>query len=117
MDAQATFEKMYAAFNARNIDEVFTFMADNVDWPKAFKGGRAVGKDAVREYWTEQWQEIDPTVIPNRIEQSSSSNGEYTVHVNQTVRDLEGKVLDHRQVKHVYQVSDCRIVRMDVVDV
>jgi SnoaL-like domain len=54
----------YAAFNERDIDEVLAQMAEDVDWPNAWEGGRVVGHDAVRSYWTRQWAEIDPEVQP-----------------------------------------------------
>ena len=31
--------KAYAAFNARNIDEVLTTLHPEVDWPNAWEGG------------------------------------------------------------------------------
>jgi hypothetical protein len=33
----------YAAFNARDIDQVLAQMTDDVDWPNAWEGGRLVG--------------------------------------------------------------------------
>lgn len=112
MDHDALFQQMYAAFNARNADAVLATMTDDVDWPKAFDGGRVIGRDAVKEYWLRQWTEIDPTVIPTQVE----PRGEHTfiVHVDQRVRDMEGKELDHRKVKHVYTVRDGRIAKMDI---
>jgi ketosteroid isomerase-like protein len=58
----------YNAFNARDVDSALALMAPNVTWPRAFKGGHVQGHDQVRDYWTEQWNEIDPTVLPTRIQ-------------------------------------------------
>lgn len=112
MDHDALFRTMYAAFNARNADAVLVTMTDDVDWPKAFEGGRVVGRDAVKEYWLRQWKEIDPTVTPTKVELRGED--QYVVHVDQRVKDMEGKELDHRQVKHVYTVRDGLIAKMDL---
>ena len=111
MDYDWLFHSMYDAFNRRDIDAVFEHMSDDVDWPKAFLGGRAIGKDEVREYWTHQWTEIDPIVIPTQIEPEA---GQIIVHVDQTVRDLQGNELDHLQVQHIYTLRDGRIAKMDL---
>jgi len=47
---QARFADIYRAFNAREIDWLLAQMAEDVDWPNAWEGGRAVGRAAVREY-------------------------------------------------------------------
>jgi ketosteroid isomerase-like protein len=41
----------YAAFNARDIDAALALMTPDVAWPKAFKGGSALGHEGVRAYW------------------------------------------------------------------
>jgi hypothetical protein len=61
------FQSLYEAFNRRDIDAVLAMMSDQVDSPNALKGGRLVGRQAVRDYWTAQWAEIDPHVEPLEI--------------------------------------------------
>src|SRR5512142_3269599 len=39
----------YAAFNARNIDQVLAVMDPDVDWPNGMEGGRVRGQSAVRD--------------------------------------------------------------------
>jgi hypothetical protein len=39
-------------------------MHPDVDWPNAFEGGRVHGREAVRAYWTRQFQQIDARVEP-----------------------------------------------------
>ena len=58
------FQQMYAAFNGRDIDGTLSFMTETVDWPKASEGGRIVGQQAIREYWTRQWADFNPHVEP-----------------------------------------------------
>ena len=44
-------QRMYAAFNRRDIESVLSAMRDNVDWPNGMEGGRVLGKSALRDYW------------------------------------------------------------------
>jgi ketosteroid isomerase-like protein len=45
---------LYRAFNARDVDTVLAAMAEDVDWPNGWEGGRVVGHEAVRRYWERQ---------------------------------------------------------------
>lgn len=64
MEHLAHFQALYEAFNHRDSDRVLAMMSDEVDWPNAWQGGRLVGREAVRHYWSAQWAEIDPRVEP-----------------------------------------------------
>src|SRR5437762_10165350 len=57
----------YAAFNARDIDAALGTMHPDVVWPNGMEGGYVHGHDAVRAYWTRQWDVIDPHVEPRRF--------------------------------------------------
>ncbi len=57
----------YAAFNARDIDAALGTMHPDVVWPNGMEGGYVHGHDAVRAYWTRQWDVIDPHVEPRRV--------------------------------------------------
>jgi hypothetical protein len=103
---------MYDGFNARDIDAVLAAMTDDVDWPRAFKGGRIVGQEAVRDYWTEQWAEIDPRVTPVGFE--TQLDGRIAVQVDQVVHDVNGELLGSGTVMHVYAMRDGLVSRMDV---
>jgi len=87
-------------------------MSDEVDWPNAWKGGRLIGRDAVRDYWTAQWTEIDPHVEPLAV--SERTDGRLAVTVRQVVRSADGQLLGDREVAHVYRLHDGLIRRMDV---
>jgi hypothetical protein len=102
----------YAAFNARDIDAALSMMTHDVAWPRAFKGGFVIGHDAVRAYWTEQWNEIDPHVDPVAFHQDAP--GQVLVEVHQVVRDLAGAVLADEQVRHRFTVADGLIRKMEV---
>ena len=57
-DHRELLERLYAAFNAREIDAVLGAMHADVDWPNAWQGGRVHGHEEVRDYWTRQWTAI-----------------------------------------------------------
>jgi hypothetical protein len=103
---------LYAAFNARDIDTLIEQMSDDVDWPNAWEGGRLFGRDAVRDYWTRQWAEIDPRVSPTSF--TERPDGSIAVEVDQLVRSLEGELIGQGTVVHVYSFRDGLIARMDI---
>ena len=102
----------YAAFNARDIDGALALTQPDVDWPNGMEGGREVGHDAVRAYWTRQWQLIDPHVEPVSITQDDE--GRFVVDIHQVVRDLDGDLLVDQHVEHIYTLRDGLIERMDI---
>ena len=112
MDDEQHLRAIYAAFNARDIDAVLAALAEDVDWPNAWEGGRVHGRAAVRDYWTRQWAEIDGHVEP--VGFTSRPGGLVAVDVDQTVRALDGTLLSEGRVIHVYELRDGLVVRMDV---
>jgi hypothetical protein len=54
-NTKALLDQAYSAFNRRDIDGALARMTEDVSWPKASEGGRVVGKEEVRVYWTRQW--------------------------------------------------------------
>ena len=115
MDSDELLRTIYAAFNARDIDGVLAAMTDDVDWPNAWEGGRLVGHEAVRDYWTRQWAAIDPHVDPVEIGPRVGGAGvRVAVQVQQVVRDLAGAVVASGTVVHVYELRDGLVARMDV---
>jgi hypothetical protein len=109
---QTLIAKAYAAFNRRDINDALALMTENVSWPKASEGGRVVGKEEVRAYWTRQWDEFDPRVEP--IEIIDDAQGKTEVRVHQLVKSLQGEVLSDSEVFHVYTIVNGLIDRMDL---
>src|SRR5258708_17840456 len=64
---QTLIAEVYSAFNQRNIDSALALMSESVSWPKASEGGRVVGKEEIRAYWSRQWKELDPHVEPIEV--------------------------------------------------
>src|SRR6202043_3676861 len=63
-DTKTLIEQAYSAFNKRGIDGALALMTQDVSWPKASEGGKVVGKEEIRAYWTRQWGEFNPHVEP-----------------------------------------------------
>lgn len=115
MNFDDLFMKTYAAFNARDIETVLAVMHPDVDWPNGWEGGRLLGHDEVRKYWTRQWKVIDPTVTPERF--VMEEDGRIAVHVHQVVRDREGNVISDGMVEHIYRIEDGLIKNMEIREV
>lgn len=104
--------RAYAAFNQRGIDGALALMSESVSWPKASEGGRVVGREEIRAYWTRQWDKFDPHVEP--IEVIDDEQGKTQVKVHQLVKDLNGDVLSDSEVWHIYTIANGLIDRMDL---
>jgi ketosteroid isomerase-like protein len=90
-------------------------MHPDVDWPNGMEGGRELGHEAVRAYWTRQFRLIDSHVEP--VGFSEDEPGRVVVDVDQVVRKLDGELLSEQRVQHVYTLRDGLIARMDIRDV
>lgn len=113
-ETKALIEQAYSAFNKRDIDAALALMTEDVNWPKASEGGKVVGKEQVRAYWTRQWGEFDPHVEPLAI--TEGDGGKVRVRVHQVVKSLQGELLSDSEVLHVFTVSTGRIAAMDLGD-
>src|SRR5450756_846462 len=111
-DTKTIIEQAYSAFNKRDIDGALALMTQDVSWPKASEGGRVVGKEEIRAYWTRQWQEFDPHVEP--VELIDHDGGITEVKVHQLVKSLAGDVLFDGEVVHLYTIANGLIERMDL---
>src|SRR5215471_5502251 len=111
-DTKTLIERAYAAFNERNVEDALAFMSDDVSWTKASEGGKVVGKEEVRAYWTRQWGEFDPHVEPLAI--IEGDGGKVRVRVHQLVKSLQGDVLSDSEVLHVFTVNTGLIAAMDL---
>ena len=105
-------ELAYSAFNKRDIDGALALMTQNVSWPKASEGGRVVGKEQIRAYWTRQWSEFDPHVEPLAI--TGGDGDKVHVRVRQLVKNLQGDVLSDSEVLHVFTMNSGLIAAMDL---
>ena len=107
-------EQAHSAFNKRDIDGAIALMTEDVSWPKASEGGRVVGKEEIRAYWTRQWGEFDGHVEP--LEIIKENEWKIRVRVHQLVKNLQGDVLWDGEVLHVFTVNRGLIAAMDLGD-
>jgi hypothetical protein len=96
MTTQELISLAYSAFNQRDIEGTLALMSESVSWPKASEGGRVVGKQDIRDYWTRQWAEFDPRV--DVLEVVDREGGTTDVRVHQFVKNLNGDVLSDTEV-------------------
>ena len=106
--------RAYEAFNARDIEAVIATMHPDVDWPNGMEGGRVHGHEAMREYWTRQFEVIDSRVEPTAF--ADIDEDRVSVEVHQVVRDPSGELLSEGDVRHVYEIHDGDVLRMDIVE-
>jgi hypothetical protein len=111
-NTQALIAQAYAAFNRRDVDGALALMSENVDWPKASEGGRVVGKEEIRAYWTRQWAEFNPNVEP--VEVTEREAGRTEVKVHQLVKNLDGDIISDQTLSHVFTIANGLIERMDI---
>jgi hypothetical protein len=113
-DTKTMIEQAYSAFNRRDIDGALALMTEDVSWPRASEGGKVVGREEIRAYWSRQWAEFDPHVEP--LAMTEDDGGRVRVRVHQLVRSLQGEVLSDSEVLHVFRVTRGLIAAMDLGD-
>jgi ketosteroid isomerase-like protein len=114
MNSKELISQAYRAFNNRDVDGALALMTEDVSWPKASEGGRVVGKQAIREYWTRQWVDFDPHV--EVLDMRDQDGGKVEVHVHLLVKNRRGELLSDTQLRHVYTTRDELIERMDILE-
>jgi hypothetical protein len=111
-DTKALIQQAYSAFNKRDIVGALALMTQDVSWPKASEGGKIVGKEEIRAYWTRQWGEFDSHVEPLAL--TEEDGGKVRVRVHQLVKSLQGEVLSDSEVLHIFTVNTGLIAAMDL---
>ena len=113
-DTKTLIDHAYAAFNRRDIDAALALMTEDVTWPKASEGGKVIGKEEIRAYWTRQWSQFDPHVEPLAITEEAADK--LRVRVHQLVKSLQGDVLSDTEVLHTFTMTNGLIAAMDIGD-
>jgi nuclear transport factor 2 (NTF2) superfamily protein len=108
----AMLARLYEQFNARDADAVLEALTTDVEWPNGWEGGYVRGHDAVRDYWTRQWAEIDATVIPQEF--TTLPDGRIDVTVHQMVKNIGGELLSDSTVHHVYRLRGDQVEHMEI---
>ena len=111
-DPRTHLTALYTAFNQRDIPTLLAAMTPDVRWPNGWEGGHVHGREAVNDYWTRQWAEIDPHVEPRAF--ATEPDGRVAVTVHQTVRDKTGATVLDETVTHVYHFDDGLVDEMEI---
>lgn len=101
---QQFLQNLYNAFNRREIETLLSLMRPDVKWANGLEGGFVYGRDAVREYWTKQFKEIQPELETLKFETDEHQRNIVTVH--QIIRDLQGNLLADTIVQQIFTFED-----------
>lgn len=97
-------QNLYAAFNKREIETIISSMRSDVKWANGLEGGFVYGRDQVRQYWTEQFKNIQPELETLKFETDEKNRDVVTVH--QIVKDLQGNTLADMTVRQIFTIED-----------
>lgn len=101
---QQFLQNLYDAFNNREIETIISFMRPNVKWANGVEGGFVYGRDAVREYWTNQFKDIQAELETLKFETDENNRNVVTVH--QVIKDLQGNLLADATVQQIFTIED-----------
>lgn len=101
---QQFLQNLYDAFNQGEIETIISVMHPNVKWANGVAGGFVYGRDAVREYWTQQYQVIQVQLEPLKFETDETDRTVVTVH--QMVRDLQGNLLADTTIQQMFTIEN-----------
>ncbi len=103
---------MYEAFNERDIEAAIAGMKDDVVWANGMEGGHVHGTDAVREYWTRQFEIVLATL---RIEGIGIEGETVTVQLHTHAVDLaSGETVADEDLEHIFRFEDGLVARFDI---
>ena len=97
-------QNLYDAFNNREIETIISFMRPNVKWANGVEGGFVYGRDAVREYWTNQFKDIQAELKTLKFETDENNRNVVTVH--QVIKDLQGNLLADATIQQIFTIED-----------
>ena len=97
-------QNLYDAFNNREIETIISVMHPDVKWANGVEGGFVYGRDAVREYWTNQYKVIQVQLETLKFETDENNRNVVTVH--QVIKDLQGNLLADATVQQIFTIED-----------
>ncbi|MGB3650498.1 MAG: nuclear transport factor 2 family protein [Rivularia sp. (in: cyanobacteria)] len=102
-DNQEFLQNLYDAFNNREIETIISFMRPDVKWANGVEGGFVYGNDAVREYWIDQFKDIQVELETLKFETDENNRNVVTVH--QVIKDLQGNLLADATVQQIFTIE------------
>lgn len=109
-DDEALLNRLYEAFNRKDIEAVLGVLHPDVTWPNLFGEGRMRGHEALRRMWREQFAKIDPEATP--ISVTTLPDGSVKVLISYVVRTLDGRVFTEEIATNTFRFKDGLIVDM-----
>lgn len=107
-------QNLYDAFNRRDIEPIISKMHPQVKWANGLEGGFVHGRDAVREYWTNQFKQIQPELEALKFDTDEQNRNVVTVH--QIVKDLDDNILADMEVSQIFTIEDGLIILYEIGD-
>ncbi len=104
---QQFLQTLYEAFNKGEIETIISVMHPDVKWANGVEGGFVYGRDAVREYWTNQYKVIQVQLETLKFETDKNNKNVVTVH--QIVRDLQGNLLADATIQQIFTIESSLI--------
>lgn len=104
---------LFEAYNRRDFAAFSAGLHSQIDWPDQTRGGRLIGREALRAYWALNDAVIRVEVTPIRFERLADDR--IRVRVNQVVRNLAGGLWSDLEVLHDYSFRDGLVSRLDLV--
>ncbi|MDX2230890.1 MAG: nuclear transport factor 2 family protein [Leptolyngbyaceae cyanobacterium bins.349] len=104
---QQFLQNLYAAFNKGELETILSVMHPDVKWANGVEGGFIDGRDAVREYWTNQYKVIQVQLETLKFETDETNRNVVTVH--QIVRDLQGNLLADATIQQIFTIENSLI--------
>ncbi len=101
---QQFLQNLYEAFNKGEIETIISVMHPDVKWANGVEGGFVYGRDAVREYWTNQYKVIQVQLETLKFETDENNRNVVTVH--QIVRDLQGNLLADTTIQQIFTIEN-----------
>lgn len=98
---------LYEAFNFGEIETIISVMHPDVKWANGVEGGFVYGRDAVREYWNNQYKVIQVQLETLKFETDENNRNVVTVH--QIVRDLQGNLLADATIQQIFTIENSLI--------
>ncbi|MGL4618171.1 nuclear transport factor 2 family protein [Chroococcidiopsis sp.] len=109
---QEFLQNLYDAFNKGEIETIISVMRPDVKWANGVEGGFVYGRDAVREYWTNQYKVIQAELETLKFETDENNRNIVTVH--QIIKDLQGNVLADATVHQIFTIEDGAIALYEI---
>jgi phage pi2 protein 07 len=97
-------QNLYTAFNKGELETIVSVMHPDVKWANGVEGGFVYGRDAVCEYWTNQYKVIQVQLEALKFELDENNRNIVTVH--QIVRDLQDNLLVDTTVKQIFTIEN-----------